>query len=208
MKEKTKLSDEFAKLSQNTKGESLTLEALAEHFQTQGHALFILFLCVPFMTPIPIPGLSIIFGMLIIIAALRLHLNLSPWIPKRWRKKKLSTTLIAKISNIGVKALKKIEIVTRPRFHLFRNQAAFKLFNTLVFVILGLILSLPLPPGTNFPPALGIILLAIGLLEEDGIVIFLSYLVFAFNLWALFYISIHGYGALQKLWSLWAQPLV
>jgi hypothetical protein len=47
-------------------------------------------------------------------------------------------------------------------------------FNSLTIAIRGLLLALPLPPGTNFPPALGIFLLSAGMVEEDSLFVLLG----------------------------------
>jgi hypothetical protein len=43
-----------------------------------------------------------------------------------------------------------------------------------VVLIMAIVLALPLPPGGNFPPALACTVLALGLVQRDGIVILIG----------------------------------
>jgi len=63
----------------------------------------------------------------------------------------------------------------------------------------GLLLFLPLPPGTNAPPALALILLCIGTLQHDIVFVILGTLIlFLFTL-ALLSLALLGLDLLQVI---------
>jgi hypothetical protein len=70
--------------------------------------------------------------------------------------------------------------------------------------VAAFVLLLPLPPGTNFPPALCIILMAGGLLERDGRFILAGYLAFALNVVFFALFAIYGQRLIQWGLHLWA----
>ncbi len=69
----------------------------------EGHAVLILFLCLPFLQPIPIPGLSTPLGFLVAVVALFLYLRRPPWLPKKFEDLKISSDVVIKISELAEK---------------------------------------------------------------------------------------------------------
>jgi len=192
-------SERFRELQKRFGDTAVPVGELVDSFGHSGHAIFILFLCVPFITPIPIPGLSTVFGLLIAIAGFRISLDLGPWVPERLRKKEISTKVSQLIFTKGTLIMEKIEVLTKPRISFLSNNLGFHYLNGFVIISMALVLALPLPPGTNFPPALAIALMALGHLEEDGLIIILGYLVFSLNITAITLISIYGLEGFKKL---------
>ena len=75
-------------------------------------------------------------------------------------------------------------------------------FHALVILLASLVLLLPLPPGTNFPPALCIVIMAGGLLERDGRFILGGYLALAFNGAFFTLLAVYGRRLVEWAWSL------
>jgi hypothetical protein len=73
------------------------------------------------------------------------------------------------------KILLRTETVIKPRLRFFARHPGFVKFNGAVISLLAILLGLPMPPGFNFPPALAIIVLAIGSIERDGVLIIIGY---------------------------------
>jgi hypothetical protein len=202
MKEPIKrTSERFRELSERYKGKSIPVGEFADSFGGTGHSVFILFLCVPFVTPIPVPGLSTLFGLLIAIAGIRISFGFPPWVPERFRSKEISEKMANHIFTKGIATMKKVEVLTKPRIAFFSVNPWVRYFNGFVIVAMALVLALPLPPGTNFPPALAIVLMALGHLEEDGIIILLGYVVFGLNVAAITLISIFGMEGFKQLFT-------
>jgi hypothetical protein len=71
-----------------------------------------------------------------------------------------------------------LEKLLHPRLRFFKHWDSFGILNGIVIASAGFLLSLPLPPVpfTNGFPALAIVLVAAGMIEEDGGAIFCGYL--------------------------------
>lgn len=155
----------------------LTLKRVFQLLGEEGHAMLVLFFCLPFMQPIPIPGLSTPLGILISVVAFFLYLQKPPWLPKRFENLRISSEVVIKVSEVAERIWTYVSRIVKERLTFFHDFWFFRMFNLLVFVCNAALLSLPLPiPFSNTVPAVGIILCAIGHMEKDGIFILFSYL--------------------------------
>lgn len=198
---KHRLSAELADLAVLCDGERITLRILTSAMGTRGHALFSLFLTLPFLLPIPVPGLSIFFGLCIAIAGSRMAMLRPPWFPKRWMDKPLPAPFFRKTFQSGHLLMKKLEFWIKPRGKFFHRYDFVKVLNGILIAFCGALLALPLPPGTNFPPALAILFLSIGSLEEDGIFLIFGYIAFCLNVVFFTLLPFIGMQGIQALLS-------
>jgi hypothetical protein len=154
----------------------LSLKKVFALLGEEGHAMIILFLCLPYIFPIPVPGLSTISGGLIILISLFLFLRRPPWLPRRWENVRISSHTVLRVSNGAEKVWTYVAKVVRKRCLYLHDHTFFRGINFLVFAINACLLALPLPiPFSNTIPAIAIILCAIGHLERDGFFILFSY---------------------------------
>ena len=102
------------------------------------------------------------------------------WFPEKWMNRPLPTRVLRKVFQSAEKWMKRAERWIKPR-GAFLTHPSIRTLNGLAIAFCGFLLALPLPPGTNFPPALAIVLLAAGTLEEDGLFLLLGYLAVAMN---------------------------
>ncbi len=134
----------------------------------------VLLICaLPEALPLPIAGVSAIIGIPLIIISTQLLLGfrkpyLPGWIANRSLKRKDFEKLINKILLI----LEKFERVIRPRWKFVASPLAQR-FLALLFLILAIVIALPIPFG-NLPPAIVIVALCLGMIEQDGLVILLT----------------------------------
>lgn len=155
----------------------LTLRRLFELLGEEGHAILMLVLCLPFMQPIPIPGLSTPLGVLIGIVAFFLFKSRPPWLPRRFENLCLSSEVVIKISEIAERIWTYAVKIIKPRLLFFHDYWFFRFLNLLVVLGNAALLSLPLPiPFSNTVPVVAIVLSAVGYMERDGVFILLSYL--------------------------------
>jgi hypothetical protein len=87
-----------------------------------------------------------------------------------------------KVVKGSMKLVKAIEKLARPRRTPWMTLPAARSVNALIMAFMALLLALPfppLPPFTNSLPCYSLILLAASVMEEDGILIWISYLVCA-----------------------------
>jgi len=175
-----KLSEELAELRERFATKPVTLREVIYMLRGRAYTLLLLLLALPFVTPIPLPGLSTPFGLAIAFIALRLTLGQRPWLPMKLQRRELPPGFFGKVFAFATKALAIFEKFLRPRWAVLTEHAAVLQVHALFILISALVLLAPLPiPFTNSFPAWSIVLMAGGLLERDGLFILLSYVVFA-----------------------------
>jgi len=194
-----RLSQELRHLSEILSGPNMTYHDLFSHLTTRGHALVSFFLSLPFLVPIPIPGLSMVLGPALALAGCLMAFNRPPWLPKPLLAKKCDSVILRKFFLFSSRLMKRIEVFIRPRGRFFHRHDWMIRFNGSMIAVCGLLLALPLPPGTNVPPALGALFLSIGTLEEDGIFIVLGYVVTTLSMFFLGLILFFGYEGIRFL---------
>lgn len=155
----------------------VTIETILKILSGKGRSLILIFLSLPFCQPIQIPGLSTPFGLLIAFLGLRIAFGKNVWLPKFLLSKEISSTTIHKIAKGALKLIKKVRHLIHPRLDWVCNSPIMLIINGLTIFLLGIFLALPLPiPLTNLVSAWGIFLIALGLLEDDGLLVSLGYL--------------------------------
>lgn len=195
------LSREFQEIEGLCDHGSITLQRILDHIHGRGEAMLTLVLAGPFLLPIPLPGLSIPFGVLIAIFGLSLSTGWKPWLPQAWVHRRIPEDPLRRFCQTARRFLYKVERFIRPRYHWIHRNRIFKSGAGAMITACGALLALPLPPGTNAPPAAAIVCLSVALLEGDGLLLVLGYLLFAFNLAFFSLISILGYEAIIKILS-------
>ena len=149
----------------------------------QGHGFLAIFLVLPFLQPIPIPGVSSAIGVLLVILGVFVALRRPPWVPRRLATVAVPPDTVLSICTKLEKLLGALEHVVKPRAQWLFARRWFRVTNGIVWIVHALVFSLPLPiPFTNAFPAVVILLMALGILEEDFGVIVLAYLAGLANL--------------------------
>jgi len=179
MKSPRKLSEELSNLRLRAGERAVTLREVIYILGGRAYLLLVLLLALPFITPIPLPGLSTPFGLAIALIALRLSLGQRPLLSKKLQRKTLPAGFIAKIFLVAEKVLRFLEKFLRPRLTVLTDTPLIRQLHAVLMLVAALTLLLPIPiPFTNSFPAWAILLLAAGLLERDGVFILAGYVVF------------------------------
>ena len=175
------LSQHFKILKDDLCHKDFTANELLEKLGEKSHCLAAIILSLPFLLPIPIPGLSTVTGLMISWVLFYWFIKKKIWVPKKWRTETLPAKVFLKVFEKGEIYSKKFEFLFKARglflVHSFLGRVLVFLFT----VISALFLALPLPPGTNFPPAITIIIFALSILFEDIWLLIFGILVFGFN---------------------------
>ena len=180
--QKIRLSDQFIELARECEQEVLTVHELIEALGVRGHAFIALLFSFPFVLFIPIPGLSVPFGIVVAIAGFGVTIGFDIWLPRWLMRRSLPGALLSKAFRQSARVLQKSERILRPRLFALSDSAAIRAMSGILIAVSGLILALPLPPGTNFPPAIVGVLLALGILERDGVVLIVGFAAFLLNI--------------------------
>jgi hypothetical protein len=185
-----RLSDDLRMLLTRADGRSLNLGQLEDILQGRGFGLFILILSLPFCTPIPIPGLSVPFGLVITFLGLRIVFGHKPELPKFILRKELKYATLERIVKFGLKLCTRMEKIAKPRMTFLRRWPGMINLIGLGIASGGVQLLLPIPPiipFSNTLPAISVVLLTTGLIERDGVFVLSGYVV---NLCAWLYFAL------------------
>lgn len=150
---------------------SLTVEEFVSTLGDRSFGLAILVFALPNSLPIPgIPGFSTITGVPIILFGLQMLMGRrSVWLPRKAAQARFSGETMAKVLNKALPFVIWLEKFLRPRWNFVCHPYGERLLG-LLLAVLAVIISLPIPLG-NFLPGVSITLLALGLLERDGLFI-------------------------------------
>ncbi len=150
-----------------------TLGSLVELFEEKSFALlFVLLLGVPAL-PLPTGGATHVFEIVAVLIALELMAGREEiWLPQRWRKLELAGDRQQRFIAALMRMIRRLERVSRPRLRfLFDRRLSNIVFGLLV--ICGSIGAFVAPPFTGLDtlPALGVVLLSLGVVLEDFLVV-------------------------------------
>lgn len=169
-----KLSEDLQNILDRAAGRSITIEEIEHILRGRGVAMLILVLAAPFI--VPLPGLSVPFGIAICILGLRIALGSRTALPRFIRMKPVPQKLLERIVRAVAAAVRRMERHIRPRMQYLRTHP--RMVNLIGVAIIsgGFILSLPLPiPFSNLFPAISIMCLAAGFMERDGLLVLIGY---------------------------------
>jgi hypothetical protein len=146
--------------------EVLRLQDLLAGLGRRAFGMLLLIATLPAFIPIPIGGA--ISGPLVVLIGVQLLAGKRrPWLPEFLAKRGPHRHALARFDRTISPWLARLEKLVRPRLpHLFSHRAA-AMFTGLLLVLLGLLLSLPIPL-TNYLFGALLLLFALALLERDG----------------------------------------
>lgn len=172
------LSQELSELLDRVRpDERLSLNDVFLATDGRGLFLFIILLCLPFVTPVSIPGVSNVFGVILGLLGLRLALGLAPCLPPFIGGRPLPPGF-QKVLRASTKVVRFLERWARPRRDAWLSWPVARFANGMLLTLMAILLALPLPPlvpFTNTLPAYAILFLALSIMEEDGLLIWLAY---------------------------------
>jgi hypothetical protein len=156
----------------SAEGES-TLGSLIELFEEKSFALvFVLLLGVPAL-PLPTGGATHVFEIIAALLALQLIAGRDEiWLPERWRGLQLAGPRQQRFIRGLMRMIRRLERISRPRLRfLFGHRLSNIVFGALVLGgSAGAFLAPPFT-GLDTLPALGVVLLSLGVLLEDIVVV-------------------------------------
>jgi hypothetical protein len=146
----------------------LTRGEVFQRMGDRGFGLLLVILSLPSALPVPAPGYSTPFGVLIALLALQMLAGRStPWLPQRAARLKLHGRFIDAMLGFFTRLFDRLEFLIRPRMRWVGSPAGLAGLGALV-LIMACLMILPVPL-TNTAPAIVIFLTGIGLSEEDGL---------------------------------------
>jgi hypothetical protein len=152
-------------------GAPVTLEAVIEGLGDAGHAAVILLLALPLLIPLPGVPLGLVFGCAIFWLAIQLVRGLEVLhLPAMFGQRLLPQAGLRQILQRAVPRLRRLEAMLRPGRMTWLAVGAGRRWAGGVLGVLALLLALPIPLGDPIS-AVATILVALGLMEHDGLAV-------------------------------------
>jgi hypothetical protein len=166
------ISARLARLAEEAEGEAVRLDWVMGQLHERAFGLFLLILalpcCIPFLYGVPqVVALPLMF----VSAQIALGRQV-PWLPGSLGAREVSKSALTALSRRAERWLRRIEALSRPRLTALTRHPLDR-FVGLALVLFSASILVPLP-GTNTVPGIAVVIVAMGLLQRDGILVILG----------------------------------
>ena len=194
-----RLSEDLLKLEEKSREQSINLGDFIFLLDERAQTFLLLLLSLPFVQPIPLPGLSTPFGLAIAFLGASFLFGQKPWLPARLLKMQLPEIFLAPALQGMRRLARMMEILLRPRILFLATNLTMQRLEGFCILVCGVLLSLPLPiPFSNMLPAITVIAFACSTLGKDGF--FYVGGIFCFSITLVFFALIGLGGAAAMAW--------
>lgn len=192
------LSAALEAFADSVAGERVDLETLSRFMERRSIGALLLILALPMALPIPTPGISVLFGIpLILVSAQLLIGRRSVWLPLRLARRSISRSEFLTFVSRVLPSLRAMERLVRPRLRWMAGDWVMVPVGA-ICLVLAIIILLPVPLGHVVPGA-AISVLALGMMERDGVVIAIG-LFTALLALAIVTLASTGFVAVLRTW--------
>lgn len=166
-----KLSSELYRyFCEEERAETVQLSDFLEIAQERIFGFLFVIFSLPSALPIPAPGYSIPFGVVMFLLASQMIVGAKqPWFPQRVENHQLSLQKVQGFVKRGVPWLRRLEILARPRLNYICTSLGGRIVLGSAIALMSISMMIPIP-GTNTAPAIGIFMIGFGLQEDDGVI--------------------------------------
>ena len=162
------LSQMLKSAAQHSDGEKITIGDVITGLKTQALALLLILFSLPNILPSP-PGTTAIFGAPLVLLTLQMAFGWGVWLPRIITNRTIPRGTFLALMEKAEPYFAKIERLLRPRLMVMSAPITQRLLGA-GMAVLSVMIMLPIPLA-NTAPSLAIILIAIGLVERDGLFI-------------------------------------
>ena len=177
--ETSSLAEKMQAIIDNLPPGGVSVLEIRELIGREGMMLLTAFLTIIFLVPVSIPGVSTVFGGAILLLSVSRLVNRQLWLPKKLQQREVPTEKLRGGMLRGLKWFQRLERISRPRrMRGLTSRGFMNVVNNLGLILGAVLLMAPfgLIPFSNTLPAIAILLLAIGLLQRDGVCVLLGHL--------------------------------
>jgi hypothetical protein len=193
-------SADLRALVERFEGRAVSLQDLLAETQGRGFHLLLLLIALPFVGPIPLPGFSIPFGLLVTILGCALAVGHKPWLPQVFLQRELPARFMGKVLRGTTRIMEMLEHFLRPRLGFVDAHLVFSRVAGFFIAVSGLMLMLPFPlPFSNSLPAWTVLFLAAGALAHDGLFFLIGCGSFVLSVAFFTMVAVGGTEALRRL---------
>ena len=179
--------------------ERVALRDMAEFLGDRSIGGLLLILALPMALPVPAPGISVLFGVPLIVISAQLALGYRrAWLPARLAQRSIPRSTFLTIVDRMLPPLRRLERIVQPRAGWLAG-AWTKVPVGIICLVLAIIITLPVPLG-HVVPGTAISVLALGLIERDGVAIALGIVTAVLGL-AIVVIASAGLLNAARLWQ-------
>lgn len=163
-------SQELHELATRVGDSDLSIREVLAATRGRGFDLLLLLASLPFVTPIPLPGLSVPFGSLVFLVGTRLAIGRRPWLPVWVLDRRMPPRFLGTLLGAARRTVRCLEVLLRPRLESLHGGRIVGHAIGSMIMVSGALLLLPLPfPFSNGLPAMTVILLTASAMERDGL---------------------------------------
>jgi hypothetical protein len=191
-------------LTEAFQGDKISVGELVDSLDSRAHGVLLLILALPMCIP-NIPGISTIFGVLMIAPALGLLFGQRRlWLPRQVRAWTFPREGFNKALRVAIGGLKRVEFLIKPRLSFLTRWPLTSLVGFQTF-LMAIVLILPIW-GANLSPGVTVTLTALALMQRDGLLMLLSVpCAIGSIVWVYLFTK---YGVIAVTWlTQWAQGL-
>lgn len=173
------LGEQLDTIIRNLPEDKLTLGELLAVFGDEGLLLLTILLTLVFLIPVSIPGVSTVFGGVILLVGISRLAGRPFWLPEKLRGKALPIRKLRSGLSAGMVWVQRLEKISRPhRLRFFVDGRAQDWVNNLALILAALLLMAPFGfvPFSNTLPGLALLFYAVGMIQRDGGAILLGHL--------------------------------
>jgi hypothetical protein len=175
-----------------------TLARFLDFLDDRGFGLGILLFALPNVPPLGIPGISSVCGTVIFLFAFQLLMGKPELsLPKAIAQKPFSAPLFSRVLGKCLPPMRWLEKLVKPRWPAFASKNAERV-TALFFMMHAAVIFLPIPFG-NFLPAWCMCLLALAVLERDGLLMVIGWVTsvgviggMSFGIWKALTLAFHA----------------
>ncbi len=153
-------------------GDKTSVGELIDRLDSRAHGMLLLVLALPMCIP-NVPGISTIFGVLMMLPALQLVMGSRRlWVPQRVRRWEIECAPLRRTLRAATPPLKRVEYLIKPRWSRLTRFPVTILVG-LQTLLMAFILILPIP-FANWPPGMTVAITSLALLQRDGVLMLLT----------------------------------
>jgi hypothetical protein len=148
----------------------ISLGALRDALGDRGFGVLLFIFALPNLVPVNIPLLSAVLGLpLVLLAAQLSYGRHKPWFPVWLTDQTFSRHGFAAVVTRALPYLERAERLLRPRLTVLLSWTGERLIG-IAILVLALVLALPIP-FANWLPACAIAIIALAIVEKDGVAV-------------------------------------
>ena len=177
--------------------DNIKIGTLLKSIDSGGFALLNLIFSIILMIPLP-PPIAIIAGLIIMFLSFQMIIGMKEvWLPKFITEKSIKRSTLTIIVEKSTVYLYKLERFTRRRFTFVSNPITERIIGAFIFFLAGITLT-PIV-FANTIPGLAIILISFGMINKDGLMVIIGFIVGIFSIFVVCLMISVGINVVMKV---------